>query len=558
MPSLIPILRRGIKGCIFVFLFIFLLSSCAVIELPSGGKKDVKPPSIKKYIPANKSTKFSENKIEIEFDEFIQLKDVNNQIIISPPLADAPDVKVKGKSVLVKFKDSLQKNTTYNISFGKSISDITENNILENFNCIFSTGNSIDSMIIRGQIIDAFGLTPEKDVAILLYNKNTDSLPYEKIPQYVAKTIDNGGFKFNNIKMGKYKIFALKDINNNYLYDLPEEKIGFLDTLVFPFNNDTNKTTIKPFYNLNLFQEEKGFQHIVKSSAQGYGKLMFVFYKPTENIKLKLLKPQTDVNFNYCEINKTRDTLFYWLKNLSTDSLTIKVSDNKTILDTVDFVLPPKNQKSRTGKGNVAVAKFGSESNLSSKTLDLNKLIKITFSQPIAEFDFSKIILTEGKDTIVIPKFSFSDSLKRKLEISYQWKENKSYKLFIPPDTFKDIFDFKNDTIKYEFKTKSLKDYAKIILNISLPENRFQYILQLVDEKGNVVKEDIINKSEKIIYGFLLPRKYNFRLIYDSNNDSKWSTGIYLKKIQPEKVLMYSIFNAKANWDTEMDWKVQK
>ncbi|MDD5570564.1 MAG: Ig-like domain-containing protein [Bacteroidales bacterium] len=542
---------------VFIFLFILLLSSCAIIEAPKGGKKDINPPSAKKYIPANKSTNFSAKKIKIEFDEFIRLKDVTTQIIISPPLANAPDVKEKGKSVLVKFNDSLEKNTTYNISFGKSISDITENNILMNFNYIFSTGNSIDSMIIRGQIIDAFSLTTEKDVTVLLYNQNEDSLPYKKIPQYVAKTDDKGIFLFNNIKQGRYKIFALKDINNNYLYDLPEEKIGFLDTLVSPFVNDTNKTTIKPSYNLIFFKEETGFQHIVKSSTPSYGKIMFVFYKPAGNIKLKLLKPQTDINFNYCEINKSRDTLFYWFKNLTTDSLTIEVSDNNIILDTVDFVMPSKTQKSRTGKGSVPAAAFGHESNLSSKMLDLNKPVKINFSQPIAEFDFSKITLTEGKDSAVIPKFSFSDTLKRKFEISYQWKENQSYKLFIPPNTFKDILDFKNDTIKSDFKTKSLKDYAKIILNITVPESGFQYILQLIDEKGNVIREDIISTSGKTTYDFLPPRKYDFRLMYDSNNNSKWSTGNYLKKLQPDKVLMYGAFDTKANWDTEMDWKIK-
>src|ERR1039457_2607017 len=296
--------RVSSKTNIFHFLIPFLLfglTRCANPVTPQGGPKDILPPKILLSEPPDLTTHFQSRRIKITFDEFIQLKDARNQVIISPPILPKTEFTVHGKSSLVKINDSLRANTTYSIFFGDAVSDLSENNILHNFNYVFTTGAYIDSLSLRGKIIDAFTLTPQKDVYAMLYiNENDtipfDSLPYRVKPYYLAKSNESGEFLFHNLRNTPYKLFALKDLNGDFIYNPPAEKIAFLDTLVkgtyvIPEKKDTlnkkdtqvNKAkTLKsdslvkkdtthslysalPSYSLRLFEQVDSTQKLLRS-----------------------------------------------------------------------------------------------------------------------------------------------------------------------------------------------------------------------------------------------------------------------------------------------------
>ena len=181
--------------CFFLpslFLLIFL-SRCANPVTPEGGPKDVKPPKVLEADPPENSIHFHKKEIHITFNKYVQLKDHSNQVNIAPPTLRHTDIRLRGKSIVIKLNDSLKSNTTYSINFGDAISDITENNILHNFIYSFSTGSYIDSLSLSGKVINAFNLVPQKDVIAELYiNENDtlplDSLPYHVKPYYLAKT----------------------------------------------------------------------------------------------------------------------------------------------------------------------------------------------------------------------------------------------------------------------------------------------------------------------------------------------------------------------------------
>jgi len=223
------VLKKNIFLLLIPFLTIFL-TRCANPVTPQGGPKDIHPPKIIAYEPPNLTSHFQSRRIKITFDEFVQLKDVRNQITISPPLLPKTDFSLHAKSLLVKFNDSLKTNTTYSITFGEAISDLTENNILHNFIYVFTTGAYIDSLTLQGKIIDAYNLTPQKDVYAMLYVNENDTLPFDSLPYcvrpyYLAKTNENGEFIFHNIRNVLYKLFALKDMSGDFLYNLATEKV---------------------------------------------------------------------------------------------------------------------------------------------------------------------------------------------------------------------------------------------------------------------------------------------------------------------------------------------
>ncbi|MCK4751167.1 MAG: Ig-like domain-containing protein [Bacteroidales bacterium] len=214
------------------FILLALLCwTCAQQGSPSGGPRDEDPPIVLECEPSNYSTRFTVKKILITFDEFIVLDNVNQELIVSPPMEEKPEVKLKRKTIVVEFEEALKENTTYTFNFGSAIKDLHEGNKLLNYEYVFSTGDVLDSLSVKGTLKYAEDLTdPEDPISIMLYVDLRDSVPLIDIPLYVGRTDDSGVFSVNNLRPDVYKVFALKDGNNNFLFDLPTEEIGFLDT----------------------------------------------------------------------------------------------------------------------------------------------------------------------------------------------------------------------------------------------------------------------------------------------------------------------------------------
>jgi hypothetical protein len=236
----------NLQKVIFLSLIgVMFFYSCAKIVAPTGGPKDEEHPLIVTVDPPDYTVNFDRKKITITFNEFIQLKDLNNNLIISPPIQEKPTIKVKGKTLVIEFNEELQDSTTYNIYFGNSVQDYNEGNPIENFQYVLSTGAYIDSLSISGKVINSFNLLPEEGVYVMLYKELEDSVPIKQIPVYLSKTNKEGLFRINNVSNNKFKLFALRDFNKNYLFDLPNEDIAFIDSLVlFDLITETKIDTV--------------------------------------------------------------------------------------------------------------------------------------------------------------------------------------------------------------------------------------------------------------------------------------------------------------------------
>lgn len=559
-----------------ISLFIF---SCANMGMPEGGPKDISPPEIVESIPENYSKQFKSKSIKITFDEFIVLKNINQALIISPPLDEKPEIKLKGKTIIIEFNSEFLENTTYSLNFGNAIVDNNEGNVLKNFNYVFSTGDIIDSLSISGTLINSFTGKAEEDVLIMAYTNLSDSTPLTERPIYIARSLKDGSYTLNNLKDTTYKIFALKDANNNFIFDQPNEEIAFSDTAIKPFvttiesidtlhidslDFDTIIRKTEHIYypnniKLSLFEQETFKQYLKGFSRPEKAELVIVFNEPlTDSLDLKA------INFSFDNIihdyHSKSDSIKLWINDSSiynidtlvanltyprTDSLSNIYTDSKLIKFGYKRKESPKKLKLQT---NIYPK--------NKRKLDLNKNVIISFNRPIKTIDTSRISFLIKEDSLFIPyKYSIiKDTLDLKTyNILFELQENKSYSLSVNDSAFLDITDIYNDSLGRNFTTKSIENYGIIILN--LKDTSRNGIIQLFDSKNKFIEEQFTSKSSKISFKFLKPGGYKFKYINDQNNNKKWDSGIYINKLQPEKIDLYNLeIKVKSNWEMEIDW----
>ncbi|MGA3014148.1 MAG: Ig-like domain-containing protein [Bacteroidales bacterium] len=578
---------------LFTLIISIFLSRCANPVAPEGGPKDVTPPKVIFSDPPSFSTHFHQKEIHITFNKYLQLKDEKNQVNISPPLLPHTDIRLRGKSIYIKLSDSLKSNTTYSISFGDAISDLTEGNILHNYTYVFSTGSYVDSLSLSGRVITAFDLVPQKDVlAMLFVNENDtlplDSLPFHVRPYYMAKTNENGEFTFRNLRNVPFLLFALKDMNGNYIFDMPNEKIAFSDSLIkgiyvkppvkgtlkrdslkkdslkkldkFNQTKDTSKFNkqLLPGVNLKLFEEIDSTQRVLKADMVNENEIG-IFYKfPTKEPKFIPLNIPDISGWMLPEISRNKDSVYLWLKNPWKDSLILQFVDKDKVLDTARIDLKKKSlKKKKTDKGAPKLIKLKLTSNMPDGKINQFKTDPIiTFSYPLSSYDLSRIHLVEGKDT-VNPRLSFLDSLKRKLRVNYKWKEDRPYQLIIPDSIFSSLNGNSNDSVIFFFRSHALRDFGSIQITITIPDPKGNYLIQLLDEKENIIEQQNITASGKVKFDYLNPAKYKIKAIFDKNQNGQWDSGKFSRKIQPENVLYFEkIIEVRANWDIDESWEL--
>ena len=526
-----------LKG--FIYLIIALsIYGCAQVVPLTGGDKDETPPKELKSTPENKSINFAAKTITIEFDEFIRLQNLQQQLIVSPVMEKQPEVSVKGKKLIIKLIEELTPNTTYSINFGNAIIDITENNPIPNYKYVFSTGDYLDSLSFSGNVLFAQDLKPKEKVYVMLYQNLDDSVPYLKKPKYVAITDKEGNFSVSNIAKGTYKVFALEDINSNYIYDLPNEQIAFFENTI---NLDSNLSKQQLF----LFEEEQDNQYVKKVEHKEFGKVVFYLNQPSENV-LITTNIKEKIRWYIEERNPTNDTITHWLLGVGNfKEVKYYVSEGKKTIDTsaVTFIEQSKfKDTTLTLNSNVT------------PIFDLNKNIHLSTPRPINIFNQENITLLE--DSVPV-KFEVNQlNNTRNYEINYSFKENTDYILQILPTTFQDILGLKNDSVIANFKTKKESDYGNIILKMDV-NFETPYILQLL-RNNKVIDEKHINNSQTLNYSYLTPGDYTLHLIVDENNNRKWDTGEYLKSQQPETVIHYQkTIKIRPNWDNEIIWNIR-
>ncbi|MBK6344384.1 MAG: Ig-like domain-containing protein [Bacteroidales bacterium] len=552
--------------------FLLLLVACANPVSPTGGPKDTTPPSVTKSVPANQSVNFNADKVILTFDEFVTLKDVSTQLVVSPPMAEQPEFTTRGKNLIMKFKEELRTNTTYNFFFANAIVDLTESNPLAGYQFTFSTGPILDSLTIGGKLLNAFTNQPVKDAFVMLYDTVYDSVPYKTRPYYLARTGTSGEFNLNNLRDGKYLMFALTDGNADYIYNLPSEEIAFADTLISPGVPDIkpvkpdslNKDTLKPelsklpVYLLRRFKEADSVQKLVRASLSRENVISVVFKYPVRNPVFEALKPALTGNWNIIGHNRTLDTLTLWIPAPGADSLRMVVADSGYTRDTVELSLKPRETTSGRNRDKDKAAlqpTLGLKQNISGR-IKPGRVLIINFTEPVIRVDFSKIALIS--DSIPLkPDISFDDSVKTRLSIRYPWKEGKSYLLIINDSTFTGAFGHCNDSTGIKFSALTEAETSSLKINADIPVPGIDYIIQLLGDKEKLIEQRIINSKTSLNFSYLSPGKYRIKVIYDANRNGRWDTGDYLKKRQPEVVDYHpKEFELRANWTLEEDWAI--
>ena len=606
------LITKRILRWIFIALPVFCFS-CANVVAPIGGPIDEDPPVVLRSNPPNYSTYYRGGDVRIFFDEFVELRNLRQNMLVSPPLNKDPEVRVRGRSIIMSVSDTLLENTTYNFFFGESIVDITEGNAIPNFQFVVSTGSYVDSLSVQGTVVNALTLKPEEGVFVMMYNNIYDSVPMLERPVYLSKTNKEGDFLITNMRDGEYMIFALKDMNSNFLYDNPDEKIAFLDSLISPVymgetdhfqgiedeevsgeeetteeqvddseadgqirNNgfvaddsisiDTfspGTATVFPSYELFLFQEKDTVQRLVSASLAGRGKVNLAFRIPSDSVVVKEYENPFDRDWYIPEYSKNKDTLTLWMPGLVRDTLRLEVSDRGHVIDSVTVSM-----LARPGRGRGAVREaVETEPVLTITAPSLagrgvhpyHKKFELKSQTPLDRFDIDlfQLYLNDSIPTEV--DFQFTDDVQRTLQMSSLLEPDSAYKLLILPGSITDMFGVQNDTLSFRFRLNNEENYGAIIVNLTLPEtDDRQYILQLLDQKmENIVDEKIITQSGIYHFRHLGASTFGIRLVFDENKNGKWDTGHYMRGRQPERVKIYpEKVQSRLNWEIEILWDI--
>jgi len=568
----------------------FVVYSCANrAQGPTGGLKDETPPKVLKTSPKNGVLNFNKKQILIDFDEMVTVDNASENVIISPPQVKPPDVKSLGKRITVNFNQDLLDSTTYSINFGDAIVDLNEKNPLKNYLFSFSTGNEIDTLKISGTIINAEDLNPLQGVIVGIYKELDDSIFFQKSFLRIGKTDENGRFSIDNIKKGRYKIFALSDVNRDYFYQ-PGEGLATYDSIITPtfrieqmqdtvWKDSATVDSIRTFMGtkflpdditMRYFKEDKKRQYYVKNERKD--PFVFTLFFNAPQTELPQIKP---LNFDWdkkylLENNPTLDSLTYWITDslvwnkdtldmtmtyLKTDSVFNLVSTTDTIsviMRKAKIVTNTKSKKRQATEIKLPDFKF---SNNVASVFELYNPIKIKFEAPLEDVDISKIHLSQKVDTIYKPitfDWKQQDSMKLSYTINYKWVTEETYQLKIDSAAFKSIYDRVSNKFVSDFKIRSLDEYSSVKMFLAA-FNPNAY-LQILDTKDVVLSTKKANEKGTL-FEYLKPGDYYIRMFIDENDNAKWDTGDLMKHIQPENVYYFQKkLTLMANWEFEETW----
>ena len=588
----------------------FVTYSCASMGRPDGGPYDELPPKFMGSTPTLHAVNAKNKKIELRFDEFIKLEKPSEKVVVSPPQMEQPEIKVVGKNVVVELLDTLKDATTYTIDFSDAIVDNNEGNPMGNFSYSFSTGASIDTMEVSGTVLNAADLEPIKGILVGLHQNLNDSafsrLPFDR----VSRTDSRGRFTIRGIAPGKYRIYALMDGNQNYLFDSKTETVAFSDSLVVPsfmmatrqdtlwkdtLNIDTIKTVgytrfMPDDIILRAFKEENTRQYLARSQRDAENHFILKFSAKADS--LPVLK---GLNFNsedafVIEANEGNDSICYWIKDSLVYQMdTLAVQMDYLCTDTLNQLVPKtdtlylankltkeqrdrlkkeeqekkeKERKKREKKGETIKpdpTPFLKMNVDAPSSFDVNRNMVLAFEEPLARIDTSSIHVNVKVDTLWVetPFLLVADSVvPRKYEILADWQPEKEYQLLIDSAAITGLYGLHTKEVKQEVKVKKLDEYGTLLFNIrGIGEKG---IVELLDNSGKVLRSQPVTSEGTADFYYLSPNtKYYVRLLNDRNGNGKWDTGNVENHVQPEEVYYFpKVWDMKANFQFEETWDI--
>lgn len=584
--SLQTVDRRGyISGRLGVAAVIMLLvMSCAKISSPSGGPRDTDPPVILKSQPENGTVFFTGKSFTITFDEYVILDKITEKFMVSPPLSEKPDVRLRGKSLQVTWDEDLLDSTTYTFYFQDAIRDNNENNPIPNYQYVFSTGPVLDSLSLTGDVFNALDLETVNDVTVIMYSNLSDTAPRKLLPAYISRPDPSGGFVINNIRPGRYRLYALSDMNGNTMYDLDDEIFAFCDSVIdiTPENYysqvlDTVKykpaaatETTKPdlflfgLHRLYASRKELQKQYLTYTERKSAWSVGFGLALPSDSGQVSVTMTDVSPESWFLEENAARDTFNLWINSPEvydreilealltypfTDSTGAVISRTDTIILRYLKPAPPR--------GGERKEPLALTTNLAAKIRPGTVPLFASFT-PLADPDTSKITLLQQIDSLtrsVSYVFERDSSSTRRLLMKAPLEPGESYTLICKAGAFSDIYGNQTDSTAYRILMTTSEDYGSIKANVTGYEG--DVIIQLLSGKENVAREASITSPGEVSFDLLDKGKYRLKVIYDLDSNGRWTTGDFDLGREPEPVSYYPAeLEVKINWGLEQDWDI--
>ncbi len=576
---------------------------------PTGGPRDSLPPVIVRMTPDNFAVNrptTGHEKIYIEFDEFVQLKDQQKEFFTSPAMKKKPLVSLRGKGVVVQLRDTLEPNTTYALNFGSMIRDNNEDNPRYSMRYVFSTGPEVDSMVMSGYTADGYRADSVSKTFIWFFPADSveevaayDSTVFKYKPSVIARAETNGIFIAQNLKPIDYRVYAFEDKNDNQIYEPGSDQIGFVEGRHNParmpdfaiwYDSLRRYVTAAPQLYLRMFTDRAFRRQMLSETARPLQhQAMLYFTTAYPQIKSIRFDSIPDERVIVDPQTVGRDTVALWFHVPAADlpdtikgSITYMKHDTLSVLQEVTEPLKlawrlvetkeQERERERLERERRKAEEAGEEWQEPEKenpfgyklslSGDLNpeEGLTVDFDYPLARLDSAAVQLAavdaEQRETRIPVHFVRDTAQLRRWHIRAVWEPTTQYKLTIPEGAIVDIAGFSNDSLVGKYTAFDPEKFATVKIHVNAADPHKRYIIQLLD--GNSLKQEKRGVTAgDVQFNYVPAGEIKFRIIEDANGNGKWDTGNVVERRQPERAEFYLNERGEDTFATKVNWEIE-
>lgn len=532
-------------------LFVVLASSCAKQGYPSGGPRDVQPPVAVGSKPANALRNFDRQGFYVEFDEYVVLKNANENVLVSPPLKQKPEYTVKGKGVQVSWTDTLQPNTTYLFQFKDAVADFTEGNLMPSFEYVFSTGPNMDTLMLAGSTADARSGKPwAESLSVLAYRAerftadSTDTIARFARPDYVTRTDRQGRFAFHYIPAGRYRLVAFDDKNRDLRLGLAEAAAW--DTAFFAADSVVDSSAMPT---LRVSVPDRRVQRLLKAEFTGKGRIVV-------STALPMQQPSLTGDSLVMRLGASADTLTVWLADEQKDSARLVLVDPSGLADTLRLKY---REATRGRRGRGQTQQKAAEPLV--KALCAGQAayyddLRLAFRNPVAAVADSlvcTVMLLKDSSLTSAPIVVDTDGMGARIMATL--RSGERYTIRLRDSLFTDIYGHPSDSLKIDLTPK---DYGTLKLHV---DNRLAHplVVEVLDKRDTVVRQlsTLQSPLPTLVFDHLPAGEYRLRAVADADSNGRWTPGDYLGGRQPEEMFLFEkTLQLREKWEMEERWTV--